>query len=593
MANDDLDGFLGLFGLEDPKILESSQGTQVIDCNTQSREQYRAVLENFGDGENPLNPEDRRMFKFSAKPVDLSGVLDTKRYELLMFAGKGCWGDVYKARDRATGETVALKVLNPSEVAKRQMEENKLTPFSSITKESGLAACRHVVPSSYEIDEKGTPYVKMPYYQKTLAEQIEPCNHRLSLDNGLPLEDILKYMGDIALGLSEMHTIRKKVHRDLKPDNIMIDEKGRAIINDLGTATCAEFGWLERKSKDSNRGHIYTRAPEGFTGKDPDKQYDNYAWACLAYRLFTGKYPLEDEIDNSKDPAKFFEQLGKEGVDKLLQKKVRKNIPRKLRKIIGKNLRYSAWERNRDGEELHSELKRTIENMNGWKVLKRHARNAMMYAALPVGMLALMAYNIETHEPLDLKMPQSTIHGVLYPNQKLEDQIEFESEEIKDLPKATGGLLMGKGTKYAKACTNNRVIAYLVKCQWQAQTSLGGMRSPQIYTDNQFNDYTASRHSKGETGPDSSYPGQPWNIWAKSIEYALTQAKHDGKVDLEDVCAISRVGIEKVDEAKRISKSFDYSIYRDAKYAGGEYVIPRDEKRFIDTWISYFHSDVD
>ena len=515
--------------------------------------------------------------------------LATSRFTLFELAGKGCWGDVYRAKDNATAQEVAVKVLNPTELAQQQMRDRNLSPFEAMKNEAGMAACSHVVPRSFEIDENGMPFIAMPYYDKFLSDVTR--NYKINPKDP-EFKKTLGYITDIAEGLSEMHRIRKRVHGDLKPDNIAIDENGKLLLSDLGTSTCSDFGWSI--SPRDNMGCVYTRAPECFKeGSHPKSQSDNYAWACIAYKLITGKYPLEEELDNTKDPGKFIEQLGVDGFDKIIQRKVKKNIPKKLQELIKSNLRYNYYYRDYDGESLSSRLEDTIENWSSWKSIKRHVRNALMYVTLPVAFLSLAAYNIETHEPLDLKMPPTRIHGSLYPVQKPEEQIEFESEEIKDLPKAAEGMVFSGGAKYAKACTDNRNVAYLVKCHSQAVT-LTGMMSSNVYTENQFNDYMAWKHATGnDTIGGEPFPGGPWNIWSKSIEYALTQSKHDGKVDLEDVCATSRVGLEKVDEAKRISKSFDYGVYRDAKYSSGKWVIPRDERRFIDAWLSYFHADID
>ena len=515
--------------------------------------------------------------------------LATSRFTLFEKAGSGCWGDVYRARDNATAEEVAVKVLNPTELAQKQMKERNLSPFEAMRNEAGMAACSHVVPRSFEIDEEGKPFIAMPYYDRFLSDIVR--NQGVSPKDP-DFKKTLGYMSDIAEGLYEMHRIRKRVHGDLKPDNIAIDSSGNLLLSDLGTSTCAGFGWSI--SPRDNMGCIYTRAPECFKPKShPKEQSDNYAWACISYKLLTGKYPLEEEINNSKDPGKFFEQIGPEGFDKIVQKKVRKNIPKKLQEIIGSNLRYDYYYRYLDGQVLSRGLEETIENMDTWKNICGHARTALMYVALPAAFFSLAAYNIETHEPLDLKMPPTRIHGVLYPREKPEDQIEFESEQINDLPTAADGIIFNGGTKLAKTCTDNRNVAYLVKSQSQAQRFLGGLTA-QPYTDNQFHDYMAWKSATGNQGPGSDpFPGAPWSIWAKSIEYSLGLAKHDGKVDLEDVCAISRVGVEKVDEAKRISKSLEYSAYRDAKYSSGEYVIPRAERKFIDAWLSYFHAEID
>ena len=173
------------------------------------------------------------------------------------------------------------------------------------------------------------------------------------------------------------------------------------------------------------------------------------------------------------------------------------------------------------------------------------------------------------------------------------DGVNFEMEDIKDLPEVGACESFGAGAnKYAKLCTDNRVIAYLVKTHGQTSNNRGLLKA-RPYTDKQFETYIAYTQSYDREA-DRVRAGPVWPIWAKSIEVALTQSKtRDRMVDLEDVMAITRLGVEKVDEAKRISGSLDYKDYRDAKYDNGEFVIPKNEKVFINTWLSYYNSDVD
>ena len=87
-------------------------------------------------------------------------VLDAPRYELKEVIGSGTWGDVYSAKDTALDQEVAIKVLNPTPTARKQMLERNLTPFEAMSKEGGLSACSYVVPRSFELDGNGKYYIE-------------------------------------------------------------------------------------------------------------------------------------------------------------------------------------------------------------------------------------------------------------------------------------------------------------------------------------------------------------------------------------------------------------------------------------------------
>ncbi len=529
-----------------------------------------------------------------------AGVLDTNgRYEIIGELGRGTWGVVYKAKDKVLDKEFAIKVLEPSENAKEQMEERGLDNLRAMQNEWALAPCAHVVPRSWQIDNAGRPYVVMPIYEHflegALNDKANP-DKRISVRSGLPLEKAIGIMTDTANGLEEMHEKMGRVHGDLKPDNIALDKDGRALISDLGTSTCASF-FGRSDSPRSNMGCVNTRAYECFDDKNghPSKGSDAYAWAALAFRIFSGKYPWEDEIANLSAPGQYFARLGEENVNAIVKEKVRKNVPRKFRKIIERGLRFSPYQRQSDGNALHSELSEVVDNLNFADRLKKDFRKWTVKVGLPAVLLAGIIYTGATHEPTRLDMPEKPrINGMLYRDDralKEGERIEFESEKIDDLPPAEIGLMNAGQSKIAKQTTDNRVVAYLVKCKGQALLSGGTWTS-------RVNDYQ-QRMYFALTSPEERKLAEMRNrsrvhpIWAKVIEYALYESKKDGKVDLEDTMAISRVGTAAVAEAKRVSGSQDYEKYRGAKNAKGDLIIPKRERELIDLWLAYYHADFD
>ena len=114
-------------------------------------------------------------------------------------------------------------------------------------------------------------------------------NNILKIGEGISQKVGLKYLQDIAKGLGEMHST-KRVHGDLKPDNIAVDGN-KLLLTDLGTATNANFGWTVSAPRD-NMGFLYVRAPECFVPEShPTTSSDVYSWGSLAYKLFSGEYP--------------------------------------------------------------------------------------------------------------------------------------------------------------------------------------------------------------------------------------------------------------------------------------------------------------
>ena len=201
-----------------------------------------------------------------------------------------------------------------------------------------------------------------------------------------------------------------------------------------------------------------------------------------------------------------------------------------------------SWHRYYDGESLRQSLEKAVDEMKNNTSVKQHLKKWTLPLALSSGLLGLAFYGGLTYEPQKLEMPRPLIQGQLYkPSDKdnEEEAISFDSEPLKeDISLEYGGLLSAGVNQNSKLSTDNRIVAYLVKTHAQTQHDRGLLKS-NPYTDNQFNTY-AAYISPDERRFSRNGGGSVFPIWAKSIEVALTQSKSkDGKVDLEDVMAVS------------------------------------------------------
>ncbi|MGH9736916.1 MAG: serine/threonine-protein kinase [Candidatus Acidiferrales bacterium] len=208
------------------------------------------------------------------------GVLSA-RYDILSEAGRGSMGNVYKARDRETGEVVALKLLKQEISSDQTMIErfkNELLFARRITHKN---VCR-----MYDFNRiDGTAYTSMEYVD---GESLRSALNRFG---GLTVPKALNMALQICSGLKEAHA-QGIVHRDLKPENVMIDTQGNVKIMDFGIARSMEAA---TRLTGSMMGTPAYMAPEQVTGKLVDYRTDIYALGLVLYEMFTGVQACQAE----------------------------------------------------------------------------------------------------------------------------------------------------------------------------------------------------------------------------------------------------------------------------------------------------------
>ncbi len=210
------------------------------------------------------------------------GTTFARRFEIIEEIGKGGMGTVYKAYDSKIREFVAIKLLKP-EIAS---DVEVIDRFRNEIKLARQVAHRHVC-RMYDLDEEWLSiYISMEYVPgEDLKSFIRRSGH-------LNEAKALALARQICEGLSEAHRLGV-VHRDLKPQNIMIDREGNAKIMDFGIARS-----LHTRGATGTGVIIGTpeyMAPEQAEAKDVDHRADIYALGVILFEMVTGRLPFEGE----------------------------------------------------------------------------------------------------------------------------------------------------------------------------------------------------------------------------------------------------------------------------------------------------------
>jgi tetratricopeptide (TPR) repeat protein/predicted Ser/Thr protein kinase len=198
-------------------------------------------------------------------------------YEIVSFAGAGGMGEVYKARDTRLDRTVAIKVLPP--LAAGNAERRRF-----LREARAVSALNHPnIVTLYDfVSGDGRDSIVMEYVEgKTLADRIGR--------KGLPLRDALHYAIQIADALAAAHAAGI-VHRDMKPGNILVTEKGSVKVLDFGLAKLAEQEGAAASTQTAGlTGTPGYMAPEQMEGKPADTRSDIFAFGCILYEMLSGR----------------------------------------------------------------------------------------------------------------------------------------------------------------------------------------------------------------------------------------------------------------------------------------------------------------
>jgi serine/threonine-protein kinase len=208
----------------------------------------------------------------------LPGTLLGGRYRIIALLGRGGMGEVYRATDLTLGQSVALKFL-PEEASRNQ---RLLERFHGEVRVARLVSHPNVC-RVYDIGEiEGAPFISMEYVDG------EDLSGLLTRIGRLPADKALDTARKLCAGLAAAHD-RGVIHRDLKPQNIMMNKRGEVIIMDFGLAAIADH----LTGPEARNGTPAYMAPEQLRGEAVTAKSDIYALGLVLYEIFTGKKPFD------------------------------------------------------------------------------------------------------------------------------------------------------------------------------------------------------------------------------------------------------------------------------------------------------------
>ena len=211
------------------------------------------------------------------------GKIFAGRYRIVKQIGRGGMADVYLAKDLILdGEEVAVKVLrtnyqtDPIAVARFQREAKAMADLDH----------PHIVRITDIGEEDGQQYLTMEYVAGLDLKRYIKEHHPLSN------QEAVRIMGQILLAMRLAHT-RGLVHRDLKPQNILLTPDGTAKVTDFGIAVA--FAETSLTQTNSMLGSVHYLSPEQARGSKATVQSDIYAMGIIFYEMLTGHIPYDGD----------------------------------------------------------------------------------------------------------------------------------------------------------------------------------------------------------------------------------------------------------------------------------------------------------
>lgn len=312
-------------------------------------------------------------------------------YKLLNIIGKGGMGEVYLAEDMRLGRKIAIKIL-PREFT---TDQDRMRRFKREAQAASSLNDPHIL-TVYDVGEdRGLHFIATEFIEG------QTLRRKLIRSKKIELPDALNIAIQVALALTKAHEA-DIVHRDVKPENIMVLRDGLVKVLDFGLAKLIDLRAAETEREapvDEETetaigvvmGTVTYMSPEQARGKRVDARSDIFSFGIVLYEMITGIVPFSGETDSDKLAC-----LLERDPPPLMQ-----NMPTaspELERIIIKALRKNRDERYQTIKDLGLDLKYLQEDLHTGRGNQQDKRDPYAAPIRQATAIKILADNIKTHK---------------------------------------------------------------------------------------------------------------------------------------------------------------------------------------------------
>lgn len=271
------------------------------------------------------------------------GTVIGERYEITDKVGSGGMADVYKAMDKRLNRYVAIKILKSEYSADAKFVSKFKAEAQSV---AGISHPNIV--NVYDVgDDDGMYYIVMELVEGITLKKFIEKKGKLDVDEAVGISI------QIAQGMKAAHD-NHIIHRDIKPQNIIISRDGKVKVTDFGIAKAATSNTITSNAM----GSVHYISPEQARGGYSDERSDIYSLGVTMYEMFSGSVPFEG--DSTVSVALSHIQNEAVPLDEIDQ-----TIPHSVAMIVTKCMQKKPEMRYQEASELISDLKRALDEPDG------------------------------------------------------------------------------------------------------------------------------------------------------------------------------------------------------------------------------------
>lgn len=271
------------------------------------------------------------------------GIIISGRYEIVSRIGTGGMADVYKAVDRVLNRYVAMKVL------KREFREDETFVKKFRSEAQAAAGLQHAnIVNVYDVaEDRGLYYIVMELVEGITLKDYIQKKERLNA------KEVIGITLQVCAGIEAAHS-KNIIHRDIKPQNIIISKEGKVKVTDFGIAKATSSNTISTNAM----GSVHYTSPEQARGGFSDAKSDIYSLGITMYEMITGELPFDGDSTVSIALKHLQEDIASPS-------EVVPDIPYSLEQIILKCTQKSPDRRYADVTQLMRDMRRSIQEPDG------------------------------------------------------------------------------------------------------------------------------------------------------------------------------------------------------------------------------------